>query len=497
MFESYVYFCDTVNTSRATDVDAMNSALAATSPDPLQVLFHGQREAFRAEPWRSEDQRRGDLERLERALKAHAYSLTDAVYDDFGGRSPTETRVLEFFPSLEAIRHARHKLGSWMRPERRAVSFWFQPGRARLIKQPLGVVGVIVPWNYPIYLTLGPLVSALAAGNRVLIKMSEFTPRTGEAIERMLADAFCPDQVAVVNGGPEVAQALSSLPLDHLLFTGSTAVGHKVMAAAAANLTPVTLELGGKSPAIIGPDFDLEVAAQRIMLGKCLNAGQTCVAPDYVLIPAGKEPAFVEAARRAVFAMYPRLAGNADYSAIINERHFSRLLGLLDDARAKGAEAVPLNPDGVPPPPATRRLPPTLVLRAGENAQIMREEIFGPLLPLRPYERFEDALAYVNDHPRPLALYAFDDDFARREKVLRETISGGVTLNDVILHIAQDELPFGGVGPSGMGQYHGRAGFDAFSKAKGVFLQARWNTLPLLRPPYGKMVERLLRLMLR
>ncbi|MBI3150374.1 MAG: coniferyl aldehyde dehydrogenase [Betaproteobacteria bacterium] len=464
---------------------------------PLNALFSSQRAAFQRTSNRPAAARRADLSALERALKAHAYALMDAVYDDFGGRSPTETRVLEFFPSLEAIRHARRKVASWMRAERRPVSLWFLPGRARLVKQPLGVVGVIVPWNYPIYLALGPLVSALAAGNRVLIKMSEFTPRTGLAMQRMLAEAFPEDQVAVLNGGPEVAQALTALPLDHLLFTGSTAVGHKVMQAAAANLTPVTLELGGKSPAIIGPDFDLALAARRIMLGKCLNAGQTCIAPDYVLLPEGRELAFIEAARREVFGMYPRLAGNVDYSAIISPRHFERLQSLLDDARAKGADCLPLNPDALPPPAASRRLPPTLVTGVKDEMRIMQEEIFGPLLPLVPYRDFDAALAYVNERPRPLALYAFEDDPARRARVLGETISGGVTLNDVILHIAQDELPFGGVGPSGMGHYHGRAGFETFSKQKGVFQQTRWNTLPLLKPPYGKTVERLLRLMLR
>lgn len=467
------------------------------TPEDLEALLLAQRSAFRTDPYRSLDARRTDLSALERALKAHADALQEAVFDDFGGRSPTETRVLEFFPSLEAIRHARSKLKRWMRPERHPVSIWFLPGKARLIKQPLGVVGVIVPWNYPVYLALGPLVSALAAGNRALIKMSEFTPRTGEVMQRLIANVFPPEQVAVVNGGPELAQALTALPLDHLLFTGSTAVGHKVMAAAAAHLVPVTLELGGKSPVIIGPDFDVATAAERIMLGKCLNAGQTCIAPDYVLLPAGKESAFIEAARRAVFAMYPRIAGNGDYSAIISARHHQRLLGLLDEARAQGAEAVPLNPDALPLPPESRRIAPTLVLRAHDGMRIMQEEIFGPLLPILTYERFDQALGYVNDHPRPLALYGFEDDAERRRRILYQTVAGGVTLNDVLLHIAQDELPFGGVGPSGMGHYHGRAGFDTFSKAKAVFLQSRWNTLPLLRPPYGKMVERLLRLMLR
>lgn len=475
----------------------MNSTASPESPARLAELFERQRQAFRAQPYRSAQARKSDLGALEKALRRYADALVDAVYDDFGGRSPTETRVLEFFPSLEGLRHNRHKLTGWMRPEWRPVSLWFQPGSARLYKQPLGVVGIIVPWNYPIYLALGPLICALAAGNRVILKMSEFTPRTGLVMQHLLAEAFSEDQVAVLNGGPEMAQALTALPLDHLLFTGSTAVGHKVMAAAAANLTPVTLELGGKSPALIGPDFDPALAAERIMLGKCLNAGQTCIAPDYVLLPEGREAAFIEAARRAVFAMYPRLTGNADYSAIISPRHFQRLQGLLDDARAKGAESLPLNPDALPPADETKRFPPTLVRQVNDGMKIMQEEIFGPLLPILSYRNFDEALAYINDHPRPLALYAFEDDPARRDRVLRETISGGVTLNDVILHIAQDDLPFGGVGPSGMGHYHGRAGFDTFSKAKGVFRQTRWNTLPLLRPPYGKMVERLLRLMLR
>jgi acyl-CoA reductase-like NAD-dependent aldehyde dehydrogenase len=463
----------------------------------LQDLFESQRRAFTAHPYPGDRQRRGHLLALERALKSGAAALADAIHRDFGGRSAAETRLLELFPSLEAIRHARRHLKRWMRPERRPVSLWFQPGRARVVWQPLGVVGIIVPWNYPLFLSLAPLAAALAAGNRAMVKMSELTPRAGEALAQTLRAGFPEDLVAVVNGDAAVARAFASLPFDHLLFTGSTAVGREVMRAAAANLTPVTLELGGKSPAIVAPGFPLAEAADRIMFGKCANAGQTCVAPDYVLVPAGTEQAFAEAARAAVARLYPTLAANPDYSAIVNERHYRRLAGYLEEARAKGATVLEINPAGERLDPAARKLAPALVLGAGDEMQLMQEEIFGPILPVVPYAELDAALRYVTERPRPLALYYFDRDAARIERVLTETHSGGVTVNDVILHVAQEDLPFGGVGASGMGQYHGRHGFETFSKQKGVFLQSRLSGAELLKPPYGRRFEAMIRLLLR
>ena len=460
----------------------------------LQDVFAAQRAAFRRQPNPPAREREAHLDAVGRLLVDNAGAIAEAINADFGHRSAYETRLLEVFPSLQTAKHARAHVARWMRPEPKGASIWFWPGRARIVKQPLGVVGVIVPWNYPLYLAIGPLVSALAAGNRVVIKPSELTPRFGALLAGLVAQSFAPDHVAVVNGGIEVAQAFTRLPFDHLLFTGSTAVGRAVMDAAAANLTPVTLELGGKSPAIVASGFPLATAAQRILAGKCYNAGQTCIAPDYVLVPEGSEEGFVAAARDAVGRLYPAGPASADFTAIITARHYQRLVDCVHDARLKGARIVELGGGGSE---SARKFAPTLVLGVDESMRIMQEEIFGPILPVKTYRTIDEALGYVADHPRPLALYLFDYDAARIERVLGESISGGVTINDTLFHIAQDELPFGGVGPSGMGHYHGEAGFSTFSKRKGVFLQSRFNATGLLYPPFGKTIERLFKLMLR
>jgi aldehyde dehydrogenase (NAD+)/coniferyl-aldehyde dehydrogenase len=443
------------------------------------------------------DWRRRDawLDALERLLRENMPAIAEAIRSDFGNRSLHETQLLELFPSFEAIRHARRHLKSWMRPERRAVSMWFLPGRARVLHQPLGVVGVIVPWNYPLYLAVGPLVAALAAGNRVMVKMSEYTPATSELFARLVAKYFAADEVAVVQGDAGVAQAFARLPFGHLLFTGSTKVGYSVMRAAAENLTPVTLELGGKSPAILGPDYPLEKFAERVMVGKTMNAGQTCIAPDYVLVPAGQAREFIAAARKVVDACYPDILRTPDYSSIVGERHYRRLLGLIEDARGHGAEVVPLA--SAEPDAATRRIPPVALLNVGADMQAMQEEIFGPILPVVGYRDLDEAIRYVNARPNPLALYYFDHDRGRIDHVLERTLSGGVTINDTLLHIAQDSLPFGGVGESGKGHYHGFEGFEAFSKKKAVFFQSRANGMGLLKPPYGKVFERMVKLLIR
>jgi acyl-CoA reductase-like NAD-dependent aldehyde dehydrogenase len=463
----------------------------------LAQHFDAQRAAFARAPYPDAATRDRRLAALERLLRDNAAAIADAVSRDFGHRSTHETRLLELFPSLEAVRHARRHLRKWMKPERRATSLWFLPGRSQVIAQPLGVVGIIVPWNYPVYLAMGPLVAALAAGNRVLVKMSELAPATGALLAELVRGAFEPDEIAIVTGDADVGRAFSALPCDHLLFTGSTGVGRAVMRAAAENLTPVTLELGGKSPAIVAPDYPIESAAERILVGKLMNAGQTCIAPDYALVPAARLREFVDAARRAAAACYPDPLRSPDYTSIIDARHFARLVGYIDEARAQGAEVLTLGPADAAPEPGTRRIPPTLLVGAPDACRVMREEIFGPILPVVAYASFDDALAYVNARPRPLALYCFDRDESRIRRVLTETVSGGVTINDTILHIAQDDLPFGGVGPSGLGQYHGRDGFDAFSKRKGVFRQARFNTIGLFKPPYGKRFERLVSFLLR
>jgi len=444
----------------------------------------------------SEAERRGALATLHALLLDRAEELCAAIDRDFRGRSHAETRLLEIFPSLEAIAHARRHLRAWMRPRRARTGLWFLPGRSRVQPQPLGVVGIVVPWNYPLYLAVGPMVAALAAGNRVMVKMSESAPGTGALLARLVAERFDPAVLTVVNGDAEVGKAFVALPFDHLLFTGSTQVGRHVMRAAAENLTPVTLELGGKSPAIVGRGVDVAEAADKIAFGKCLNGGQTCIAPDYALVPAESVDAFVASVQASVARLYPTLRDNPDYTAVIDARHRARLAGYLDEARARGARVVEANPAGEDLA-ASPKMAPTLVVGAPDDARLMREEIFGPILPVVPYRDLDEAIAYVNARPRPLALYVFDHDRAAIERVLAETVSGGVTVNETLLHIAQEDLPFGGVGASGMGEYHGRAGFDTFSKRKAVFHQSRLNGLKLLRPPYGKRFAALAKLLLR
>ena len=475
------------------DFDSLNSL---SSMNSLEARFARLQHAARNDPNPAYVVRERRLTVLNRLLHDNAGAIVDAVSRDFGHRSPAETRLLELFPSYEAIRHARRHLRRWMRPQRRSVALWFQPGRAEVRYQPLGAVGIITPWNYPVYLAIGPLVAALAAGNRAFIKMSEFTPVTGRLLAQLIALHFGEDEVSIIEGDASVAHAFSQLPFDHLLFTGSTSVGHHVMRAAAQNLTPVTLELGGKSPAIIGPDAYFEKAVERIVVGKCLNAGQTCIAPDYVLLPAGKEDDFIAHARRVVAACYPDLRTTPDYTAIINERHYQRLSGYVAQARALGAEIVELAP-GLTSDALARRLLPLALLKVNDGMQVMQDEIFGPLLPVLPYGHLDEAIAFVNARPRPLALYYFDRDRLNIERILNETVAGGVTINDTILHIAQDDLPFGGVGASGMGCYHGFEGFQTFSARKGIFRQSMLSGIGLFKPPYGSLFERLIRILLR
>ncbi|GAB3247545.1 coniferyl aldehyde dehydrogenase [Chitinimonas naiadis] len=459
----------------------------------LQELFDRQRAAYAQQPYQGEAIRRDRLARLRKMLLQHMDDFCTAISADFGHRSAHETRALDFMPTLSSLRHAEKHLRRWMKPQRRGVSIWFMPASNSVVPQPLGVIGIIVPWNYPLLLAARPLVSAFAAGNRAIIKMSEFTPRFGEAFRQALSEYFDEAEVAVINGGVEVAQAFSALPWDHLLFTGSTAVGKHVMRAASDNLTPVTLELGGKSPTIIHRDFPLKTAAERILYGKCLNAGQTCVAPDYVLLPEGKEAEFEAAAKQAVQQCYPGITANPDYTAVVNRRHLERLQGYLQDATEKGARVVPLAECD----PASGKLAPTLVFGATDEMKVLQDELFGPILVVLGYKALEEAIAYVNARPRPLALYYFDYDNARISQVLGNTVSGGVGINETVLHFGQDDLPVGGVGASGMGNCDAREGFETFSKMKPVFAQSRLNGVKLFHPPYGKRINALLRLMLR
>ena len=452
----------------------------------LQSLLEQQRRAFQADPYPSAADRVQWLDALHRLLASNQQAIIEAISADFGNRSADETRLAEIMPSLHGIHYARRRLQRWMKPSRRSVGLAFQPASAKVVYQPLGVIGIIVPWNYPLYLAIGPLIGALAAGNRVMLKMSESTSATGLLLKDLLAQVFPEDQVAVVLGEADVGIAFSRLPFDHLLFTGSTSIGRQVMRAAAENLTPVTLELGGKSPAIVSANVPLADAAERIAFGKTLNAGQTCVAPDYVLVPRARIEGFIEAYRQVIRRFYPQLSDNPDYTSIINPRQQARLQDYLDDAQARGARLLPLFEQS-----QDRRMPHHLLLDVTDEMRVMQDEIFGPLLPIVPYDDLEQALAYVNARPRPLALYYFGYDKAEQQTVLERTHSGGVCLNDTLLHVAQDDLPFGGVGPSGMGHYHGHEGFLTFSKAKGVFIKQRFNASRLIYPPYGKALQKL------
>ncbi|KIF60967.1 coniferyl aldehyde dehydrogenase [Pseudomonas fluorescens] len=455
--------------------------------EELNRLFDAQRAAYAANPMPPAAQRQQWLKALRDLLSSERQALIDAISSDFSHRSADETLLAELMPSLHGIHYASQHISQWMKPSKRKVGVAFQPASAKVVYQPLGVVGVIVPWNYPLFLAIGPLTGALAAGNRVMLKLSESTPATGLLLKELLARIFPEDLVCVVLGEADVGVAFSKMRFDHLLFTGSTSVGRRVMRAAAENLTPVTLELGGKSPAIVSRDVPLKDAAERIAFGKTLNAGQTCVAPDYVLVPEERIGGFVEAYRQAVRGFYPTLADNPDYTAIINERQLARLNSYLSDATSKGALLIPLFDQS-----QGRRMPHSLLLNVSDEMTVMQDEIFGPLLPIVPYQDLDQAFAYINQRPRPLALYYFGYDKHEQKRVLSETHSGGVCLNDTLLHVAQDDMPFGGIGPSGMGHYHGHEGFLTFSKAKGVLVKQRFNAAKLIYPPYGKPIQKLI-----
>ncbi|MFG6416324.1 coniferyl aldehyde dehydrogenase [Roseateles sp. DC23W] len=459
----------------------------------LHLALTLQRRAFEAERMPTYEVRRDRLERLLKMTRQHGDELAAAMAQDFGHRARQESLLADVFTVESGVRHALKHLRRWMKPRRVATPLHFLPGRNVLMRQPLGVVGVVSPWNYPYYLAMEPAVAALAAGNRVLIKPSELTPATSELMARIVTEHFRPDEMHVITGDAEVGKAFTTLPFDHLFFTGSTNVGRHVAQAAAKNLTPVTLELGGKSPAIVDRSADLKLTASRLAFGKLFNAGQTCVAPDYLLVPRE----LVEPLSLQILAdmrrMYPRIAGNADYTSIATPRHFARLQGLLDDARERGARVLRSHDER----PDDRRLVPALLLEVPAEATVMQEEIFGPLLPVVPYDQVDDALAHVNRGDRPLALYWFGSDTAARDRVMRETHAGGVTINDCIWHLGQADQPFGGVGASGMGAYHGEWGFRTFSKEKPLFIQSRFAGTKLFQPPYGTTFTKLLALLRR
>ncbi|MGH9035624.1 MAG: coniferyl aldehyde dehydrogenase [Acidimicrobiia bacterium] len=477
-------------------------ALTETNPTTngstsgLAGVLAAQRRAFEAHGAPSAEERKADLTTLLRLVLDNRKAIARACQEDFGARSTHESEIAEVIASAHAIRYARRHVAKWMKPRRRATGIWFWPAPNRIVPQPKGVVGIMVPWNFPVNLAVAPLASALAAGNRAMIKTSELTPATGDLLQNLVAERFAPEHVTVIGGDVDVARAFAALPFDHLLFTGSTAVGRQIMKAAAENLTPVTLELGGKSPAIVDQGYPLERAAERIVWGKLLNSGQICIAPDYVLVPEGRQKEFADLAGAAARRLYPKLAGNPDYTSVVNDAHYQRLCGWVDEARDKGAHVeTALEPDDSR---AERKLPLTVVLDPTDDMKVATEEIFGPVLPIVGYETLDEAVEYVNRRPRPLALYLFSHRAASREKVVEETTSGGVTLDDTLLHYLQDDMPFGGVGPSGMGSYHGQEGFDTFSHRKPVFRQLGLGSqtgAKLLYPPYGKVTGLLLQLM--
>ena len=472
----------------------------------LQALFDAQYQASRAQVNVPLLVRRERLLRMRKLIDEHSGTLAAAVEADFGVRSQRLTEVADMFVLRTLISHTLKHLNRWSRPQKVRTPIYLQPASAMIQRQPLGVVGVIAPWNYPVQLALAPAITALAAGNRVMLKPSELTPHTSAQLGILISQFFTPDEVCVVQGDAAVAQAFSALPFDHLVFTGSTAVGRKVAQVAAANLTPTTLELGGKSPCIIDSSCDLKDAALKIAHGKLLNAGQTCIAPDYVLLPRGSETAFADAYRAAVARLFPRIAGNQDYASIISPRHLARLRTMLQQAQTQGADVQSMDPaPGAMPDPAaavqdggtSRQMAPVLVFGATSGMQLMQEEIFGPILPVVSYERLDDAIAHINAGPRPLALYWFGTNDSVRDDVLARTVSGGVTVNDTLMHIAHDNLPFGGVGDSGWGAYHGESGYLRFCHQKSVLVQSRWAMGSLFYPPYGKRFDQVMGLLRR
>ena len=446
------------------------------------------------------------IDRLQRGadvLIKYNAKLVDALNTDFTCRPREVTLLTDIGAGIAPMKHAIKHVRKWMKPEKRPTMFPFNilGGRSRIEYQPLGVVGVIAPWNFPVNMVFAPLAGVLAAGNRAMLKPSEFPPAPAELLVAMIQEAYDDKEVAIFNGGAEVGQAFSALPFDHMIFTGATSIARHILAAASRNLVPVTLELGGKSPVVISRGADLEKSIGRIMLGKTLNAGQICLAPDYLMVPEEKLQDVIEAAEKAVTNMYPSILDNPSYTSVINERHFSRLNDYLAEAQERGQTILPINPAGedFSSQQGTLKIPPTLVPQPADDLKMMEEELFGPLLPIRTYSNFEETIDYINSKPRPLAAYYFGEDAAEENALVSRTTSGGVCVNDVVMHVAQEELPFGGVGPSGMGAYHGQKGFQTFSHAKSVYRQSNFNIGKLggMLPPYSKATENTIKMQLK
>ncbi|MEM1052049.1 MAG: coniferyl aldehyde dehydrogenase [Pseudomonadota bacterium] len=463
--------------------------------DEQEALLKLQRDAFTASRPESMSMRKDRIKRTMALLKDHGENFCKAMAADFGNRSMDQSMLTDIAATIGAGKHALKHMDKWAKTEKRPVQFplGLLGAKAEVRYEPKGVVGILSPWNFPVQLALGPLMQVFAAGNRAMIKPSEFTERTSLLMAEVVEEYFTRDELAVINGGPEVAAVFSSLPFDHLVFTGSTATGRRVMEAASQNLVPVTLELGGKSPVIMGKSADFEKAGERIALGKMLNAGQICLAPDYMYVPEDKQDDAVHGVVQGATNMYPTALKNDDYSSIVSDRHFERLQGMVEDARGKGAEVIEVNPAGEDFANANqRKMPLTILKNANDEMQAMQEEIFGPVLPVKTYRALDEAVDYVNENDRPLGLYYFGEDKSEQERVLTRTISGGVTTNDVIFHVSMEDLPFGGVGPSGMGSYHAVEGFKEFSHARAVYHQPKIDIAKLggFKPPYGKATQK-------
>ncbi|MDC3123652.1 coniferyl aldehyde dehydrogenase [Gammaproteobacteria bacterium] len=477
----------------------MSESYEETSQSQMQSILDRQRAAYLAEGVVSSETRMDRLERAVQVVKKHQKAFVQAMNEDFGHRSEHQSLFTDVASSVGPLRHAQQNLKRWQKKDKRKVT----PGLLALLGakawveyQPLGVVGVISPWNFPVNLTFTPLAGVLSAGNRCMIKPSEYTPATSAAMAAGFAEEFDEEEIAVITGGPQTGADFSGLAFDHLLFTGATSVAKHVMRAASEKLVPVTLELGGKSPVIISPKADMAPTTDALMAGKMMNAGQICLAPDYVFVPRDRMEEFVESSKRSVAKMYPTLLDNPDYTSVVNARHFERINGYVDEARERGVEVVEINPANEDfRQQSAHKIAPTLLIDPPEDSAVMQEEIFGPVMPIKSYDSLDETLDYVNSHDRPLGLYYFGTDQQETQRVLNQTTSGGVTLNDVVMHVAQENLPFGGVGPSGMGAYHGEDGFRTFSHAKSVFKQATFNPAEKLglRPPYGDKLMSLLK----
>lgn len=439
---------------------------------------------YQINPYPSLSDRKKILQTLKKGLQTRAYSLAEAINEDFSHRSVDETLFLEIFPTIKAIGFCLKNTKKWMKRRRRSVSWLFFPASAYVMPQSLGVVGNMVPWNYPVYLALVPAIYALAAGNRVMIKMSELSTNTGLALQKFIQSLGLERFICVINGDVDVSKQFAALPFAHLIFTGSTAVGKLVMKAASENLTPVTLELGGKSPAILTSSMNPNYF-KRLFMGKLLNAAQTCIAPDYLLIPEGWGNKIESEFKTFIETFYPQLMNNDNYSSIISPSHRERLLEMIQDARNKGARVVQYGVEEAD----NRKLPVYLIFAVSDDMRVMQEEIFGPILPVLTYKTLIEAVEYINARPNPLALYYFGEDRAEKRFIQSKTLSGAFTVNETVMHIAIDDLPFGGVGYSGMGQYHGQEGFDTFSKLKPVMVQKRLSSVTWLYPPYGKLMH--------